>query len=136
MRSGLLIAVLSAAFLGLANPVSIVENGRCDWTIVYGSAERDKLAATDFQEIFEKATGISLELRVKSEECRACRCFLVGAEFAGKELADEQTWVAAKDGNIVLADGALAVNTRGGFGHHPHGLDPDKTRPIVDFFVR
>jgi hypothetical protein len=22
------------------------------------------------------------------------------------------------------------------FGHHPHGLDPDKTQPIADFFAK
>ena len=30
--------------------------------------------------------------------------------------------------------GEITVDCRGGFGHHPHGLDPDKTQPIVDFF--
>ena len=110
MRFGLLIAVLSAAFLGLANPVSIVENGRCDWTIVCGSAERDKLAATDFQEIFEKATGIQLEVKSKSEKGKSedGKTFFVGAEFAERKLADEQTLVTERDGNIVLAGGGVA----------------------------
>ena len=110
MRFGLLIAVLSAAFLGLANPVSIVENGRCDWTIVYGSAERDKLAATDFQEIFEKATGINLPIKTSrtSQTSQTSRTFFVGAEFAERKLADEQTWVTEKDGNIILAGGGVA----------------------------
>ena len=93
---------------GVAKSLPIVENGHSDWTIVCGSAERDKLAATDFQEIFEKGTGISLELRVKSEECRTGRCFLVGAEFADRQLADEQTLVTERGGNIVLAGGGVA----------------------------
>ena len=33
------------------------------------------------------------------------------------------------------AGGNLKEIPRDFFGHHPHGLDPDKTRPIVDFFV-
>jgi len=34
------------------------------------------------------------------------------------------------------AGGEITVNKRGGFGHHPHGLDPDKTQQIVEFFLR
>ena len=34
------------------------------------------------------------------------------------------------------AGGTVDVIRRDLFGHHPHGLDPDKTRPIVDFFTR
>ena len=34
------------------------------------------------------------------------------------------------------AGGTVDVIRRDLFGHHPHGLDPDKTRPIVDFFAR
>ena len=34
------------------------------------------------------------------------------------------------------AGGTVDVIRRNLFGHHPHGLDPDKTRPIVDFFAR
>ncbi len=30
--------------------------------------------------------------------------------------------------------GELQEIPRDLFGHHPHGLDPDKTKPIVDFF--
>ena len=88
----------------------VVKDGRCDWRIVYGAGERDKLAATDFQEIFEKATGVKLELGMRNEELGITegKNFLVGAEFAGRELADEQTWVGAKDGNIVLAGGGAA----------------------------
>ena len=33
------------------------------------------------------------------------------------------------------AGGELKVIPRDLFGHHPHGLDPDKTQPIVDFFA-
>ena len=33
------------------------------------------------------------------------------------------------------AGGEAQVERRGGFGHHPHGLDPDKTGPIVSFFL-
>ncbi len=32
------------------------------------------------------------------------------------------------------AGGELREIPRDFFGHHPHGLDPDKTKPIVDFF--
>ena len=33
------------------------------------------------------------------------------------------------------AGGRIGVDRRIGFGHHPHGLDPDKTGKIVDFFL-
>ena len=33
------------------------------------------------------------------------------------------------------AGGELQEIPRDFFGHHPHGLDPDKTKPIVDFFL-
>ncbi len=33
------------------------------------------------------------------------------------------------------AGGDLQEIPRNLFGHHPHGLDPDKTQPIVDFFA-
>ena len=33
------------------------------------------------------------------------------------------------------AGGDIRIDARPGFGHHPHGLDPDKTGPIVDFFL-
>ncbi len=33
------------------------------------------------------------------------------------------------------AGGDLREIPRDLFGHHPHGLDPDKTQPIVDFFT-
>ena len=33
------------------------------------------------------------------------------------------------------AGGAIEVNNRGLFGHHPHGLDPDKTAQITHFFI-
>ncbi len=32
------------------------------------------------------------------------------------------------------AGGEIQVESRPLFGHHPHGLDPDKTTPITDFF--
>ena len=32
------------------------------------------------------------------------------------------------------AGGQIDVECRGGFGHHPHGLDPDKTQKVTDFF--
>ena len=32
------------------------------------------------------------------------------------------------------AGGKISVIRRAAFGHHPHGLDPDKTQPIIDFF--
>ena len=35
---------------------------------------------------------------------------------------------------FTAAGGELKEIPRGLFGHHPHGLDPDGTRPIVDFF--
>jgi len=34
------------------------------------------------------------------------------------------------------AGGAITVDCRELFGHHPHGLDPDKTGAIVEFFKR
>ena len=34
------------------------------------------------------------------------------------------------------AGGSIIVNRRSLFGHHPHGLDPDKTKQIVDFILR
>lgn len=33
------------------------------------------------------------------------------------------------------AGGAITVEARGLFGHHPHGLDPDKTALITDFII-
>jgi pimeloyl-ACP methyl ester carboxylesterase len=35
---------------------------------------------------------------------------------------------------FTAAGGELEEIPRNFFGHHPHGLDPDKTKPIVDFF--
>ena len=32
------------------------------------------------------------------------------------------------------AGGEIQVENRRLFGHHPHGLDPNKTAPIVEFF--
>ena len=34
------------------------------------------------------------------------------------------------------AGGEIAINCRPLFGHHPHGLDPDKTEQITDFLAR
>ena len=34
------------------------------------------------------------------------------------------------------AGGEITIEYRHLFGHHPHGLDPDKTAPIVDFFAK
>ncbi|NLG00425.1 MAG: alpha/beta hydrolase [Lentisphaerae bacterium] len=34
------------------------------------------------------------------------------------------------------AGGTIDVNQRGLFGHHPHGVDPDKTGLITGFFMR
>lgn len=34
------------------------------------------------------------------------------------------------------AGGDIVVRKRGMFGHHPHGLDPNKTQTIVDFFTK
>ena len=31
------------------------------------------------------------------------------------------------------AGGRIDVEKRGGFGHHPHGVDPNKTARIVNF---
>ena len=36
--------------------------------------------------------------------------------------------------SFKAAGGEITVVKRDLFGHHPHGLDPDKTQPIVDFF--
>ena len=33
------------------------------------------------------------------------------------------------------AGGKPIVNYRSLFGHHPHGLDPNKTAQIVNFFL-
>jgi len=35
---------------------------------------------------------------------------------------------------LKASGGIITVNKRDGFGHHPHGLDPDKTQQITDFF--
>ncbi len=35
---------------------------------------------------------------------------------------------------FATAGGDIRVTKRDLFGHHPHGLDPDKTQPVVDFF--
>ena len=35
---------------------------------------------------------------------------------------------------LKAAGGKISVIRRAAFGHHPHGLDPDKTQPIIDFF--
>jgi len=35
---------------------------------------------------------------------------------------------------IKACGGIITVNKRDLFGHHPHGLDPDKTSQITDFF--
>ncbi len=37
---------------------------------------------------------------------------------------------------LRAAGGAIAVEKRNLFGHHPHGLDPDKTATITNFFTR
>ena len=34
------------------------------------------------------------------------------------------------------AGGDIRVTRRGLFGHHPHGVDPDKTDLVADFFFR
>lgn len=34
------------------------------------------------------------------------------------------------------AGGKVIVEKRELFGHHPHGVDPDKTQPILDFFMK
>ena len=36
--------------------------------------------------------------------------------------------------SFKAAGGKASVECRGGFGHHPHGVDPDKTSTITDFF--
>ena len=33
------------------------------------------------------------------------------------------------------AGGKIGVDKRGGFGHHPHGVDPNKTGKIVNFVM-
>lgn len=37
---------------------------------------------------------------------------------------------------LRAAGGKVEVEKRALFGHHPHGVDPDKTARIVDFFSR
>ncbi|HNX36187.1 MAG TPA: SGNH/GDSL hydrolase family protein, partial [Kiritimatiellia bacterium] len=34
------------------------------------------------------------------------------------------------------AGGKIDVVKRGLFGHHPHGVDPDKTETVTGFFLR
>jgi len=103
-------AVIAAAVIGRGKIAPIVENGHSSWKIVYGSGERDELAATDFQEIFEKSTGIRLPLQRSCtvRPSSSSSVFFVGAEFSDRQLADEQTWVTEKGGNIVLAGGGVA----------------------------
>jgi len=64
---------------GRTGALDIVRHGTCDWKIVYGSGERDKLAATDFQEIFEKATEVRLSLQPSCPSHSSCpsQTFLV-----------------------------------------------------------
>jgi len=104
------LVILAAVLLRCDAVTPIVANGRSDWKIVYGTGARDKLAASDFREIFEKATGIRLPLQPSypSHESYPSQTFRVGAEFADRKLADEQTFVTEKDGNIILAGGGVA----------------------------
>lgn len=34
------------------------------------------------------------------------------------------------------AGGKITVQKRALFGHHPHGVDPDKTAVVCDFFAK
>jgi len=92
----------------------LVEAGKCNWTIVCGSGERDKLAADDYREIFEKATGVRLGIREIGSgigDDGLGKRFLIGNEFTGeraKGLKTEETLVFEKDGDIVFAGGGVA----------------------------
>jgi len=53
----------------------------------------------------------------------------------------DQTVLPAKNCELFTtrfkeAGGKIEVNQRGLFGHHPHGVDPDKTGLITKFFMR
>ena len=53
----------------------------------------------------------------------------------------DQTVLPAKNCELFAtrfkeAGGKIEVNKRGLFGHHPHGVDPDKTGLITKFFMR
>ena len=53
---------------------------------------------------------------------------------------EDQTVPPKQNGELFLerfqaAGGEIEVERRDGFGHHPHGLDPDKTGRIVSFFL-
>ena len=60
----LLVIVLTALSIALAgcahSRLEVVRDGRSDWQIVCGMGERDRLAADELAEIFEKATGVRL----------------------------------------------------------------------------
>ncbi len=106
----LLVIVLTALSIALAgcahSRLEVVRDGRSDWQIVCGMGERDRLAADELAEIFEKATGVRLPVAGRPSQSR--HCFLVGSEFSGCRLADEETSVAEQNGNIVLAGGGAA----------------------------
>ena len=99
--------VLSLALSGCQQrQLAIVRDGQSDWQIVCGAGERDRLAADELAEIFEKATGIRLPVVERPSQPRDC--FLVGSEFSGSRFEEEETSVAERDGNIVFAGGGVA----------------------------
>lgn len=99
--------VMSLALTGCVHPrQEIVRDGRSDWQIVCGTGERDRLAANELVEIFEKATGVRLPVVERPSQPR--HCFLVGSEFSSSRLEEEETSVVERDGNIVFAGGGIA----------------------------
>jgi len=99
--------VLSLALTGCQQrQQEIVKDGQSDWQIVCGTGKNDRLAADELAEIFEKATGVRLP--VADRPCQSRHCFLVGSEFSSRRLAEEETLVAERNGNIVLAGGGAA----------------------------
>ena len=47
----------------------------------------------------------------------------------------EVVGVVASATNVMVAVGKVSVDKRGGFGYHPHGVDPNKADKIVNFVM-
>ena len=64
----------------------------------------------------------------------------LGIDYVDIKDINEDGLLYDDEGRIKIAErfkaagGELKVIPRDLFGHPPHGLDPDKTQPIVDFF--
>ena len=82
--------------------------------------------------VWSDYSEMPINLAAKIAEARIPIFLLYGGQ--------DQTVPPAKNSEIFLerfkkAGGNIKVDYRGGFGHHPHGLDPNKTQPIIDFFM-